>query len=110
MRVPLPVSEGDWIPRDIFRPNVGKYSSPMEHMGCFQGVFCWAKKQRGTCVCVCGPVCFLKVAQQSVCVAVWVFFIGVAGMSVRINGVYITEFLLFNPVKKYLGKNSHVQT
>ena len=36
------------------------------------------------------------VAQQSVCVAVWVFFIGVAGMSVRINGAYITEFLLFN--------------
>ena len=37
-----------------------------------------------------GPV----VAQQSVCVAVWVFFVGVAGISVRINGAYITEFLL----------------
>ena len=65
--------------------------------------FCWAKKQRGKIVR--GPV----VAQQSVCVAVWVFFIGVTGITVRINGAYITEFLLFNPLKKYLlGKIYHV--
>jgi len=74
----------------------------MEHMGCFQ-VFLLGKKAAWD-MCVCGPV----VAQQSVCVAVWVFFIGMTGMSVRINCAYTTEFLLFNPFKKYLGKNSHV--